>query len=183
VKLWPTIRADLTRQFYLEVSKDIPPTTLQLCKRFFSPRFAPVLLTRLAHRAYECRLKPLAKYFSLVNYVLFGIEVAYRCDIGPGLYFPHTVGTVIGAWRIGRNAVIYHGVTLGAKELDLQYLESSRPSIGDDVTIASGAKVIGGVNIGDGATIAANAVVTKAVPSGDTVGGIPARSIKSVPGE
>ena len=172
--------ADLRRQFYLEVSKELTPSAFQLFRRIATPRFTPVLLARLAHGAHRSHLRPLARVFSLTNYVLFGIEIAQRCEIGPGLYFPHTVGTVIGAARIGSNAVIYHGVTLGAKELDLEYKESSRPSLGDSVTIAAGAKVIGGVKIGDGATIAANAVVTKDVEAGDTVGGIPARSIKSV---
>jgi serine O-acetyltransferase len=174
------ISADLRRQFYLEVSKTESPTRLQIFKRFFNPRFAPVLLVRLSHASSRNHLGPIAKIFSLINYVIFGIEVGLRCKIGPGLYFPHTVGTVIGAYRIGCNATIYHGVTLGAKDLDLEFRESSRPSVGDNVTIASGAKVIGGVILGDYSIIAANAVVTKDVASGQVVGGIPARPLNSV---
>jgi len=101
-----------------------------------------------------------------------------RCEIGPGLCFPHTFGIVIGASRIGRNALIYHGVTLGAKEMDMLYDPGKRPIVGDNVVIGSGAKVMGGIEIGDNVVIGANAVVTKSVPPNVVVGGIPAGIIK-----
>ncbi|WP_316894038.1 serine O-acetyltransferase [Ralstonia mannitolilytica] len=115
----------------------------------------------------------------MVNFVVFGIEIAARCEIGPGLYLPHTQGTVIGAWSIGKNAVIYQGVTIGAKELDFAYSEVSRPKLGDNVTIGAGAKVLGGVQLGPGARIGANAVVITSVPEGALAVGIPAKVLST----
>jgi len=132
---------------------------------------------RLAHAAWETPLKPFAKLFSGLNLVMFGIEVAPRCEIGPGLYLPHTVGTVIGASRIGANAMIFQGVTLGAKELDIAYNPALRPVLEDEVTIGAGAKVLGGLVVGFGAVVGANAVVTRDVAAGLTVVGIPARAV------
>jgi len=114
---------------------------------------------------------PLAKLVSLLNFMIFGIEISFRCHIGPGLYFPHTQGTVIGAWRIGDNATIYQGVTLGARELDLEYDEQSRPVLGNNVIIGSGAKVLGHVVIGNHAKVGANAVVIQSIPDGATAVG------------
>ncbi|MCT7307327.1 MULTISPECIES: serine O-acetyltransferase [Ralstonia] len=111
----------------------------------------------------------------MLNFVVFGIEIAARCEIGPGLYFPHTQGTVIGAWSIGKNAVIYQGATLGAKELDFAYSEVSRPRLDDNVTIGAGAKVLGGVRLGHGARVGANAVVITSIPEGALAVGVPAK--------
>jgi serine O-acetyltransferase len=119
-----------------------------------------------------------ARLLSIANFVVFGMEISMRCEIGPGLYFPHTAGTVIGAWRVGKNAVIYHQATLGAKEMDLGYSKEKRPTIGDNVVIGSGAKVLGGITVGNNVIIGANAVVTRSVPDNVVVGGIPARILK-----
>lgn len=143
----------------------------------FSPRFLPVLLCRLAHWFYCFHLEPVAKLISLLNFFLFGIEVAVRCPIGKGLFLPHTQGTVIGAWCIGANATIFQGVTLGAREVDFSYQESSRPTVGDCVTIGAGAKVLGGVILGSGSSIGANAVVLSDVGPGLVAVGIPAKTI------
>jgi serine O-acetyltransferase len=117
----------------------------------------------------------LAKFFSMTNYLMFGIEVGLKCEIGPGLYLPHTVGTVIGADRIGTNAMIFHGVTLGAKSLDVHYDRTLRPILEDNVTIGAGAKVLGRLIIGKGSVVGANAVVITDVPAGQVAIGIPAR--------
>lgn len=87
---------------------------------------------------------------------------------------PHTVGTILGAGRIGRNATIYHQVTLGAKIADFNYDPAERPQIGDDVLLTTGAKIIGPVRIGNGAVIGANAVVLRDVPEGALAIGVPA---------
>lgn len=150
----------------------------RLCLSMLSPRFAPVLLYRLAYASQRCRLSPLAKVFSLLNFMFFGIEIAVACRIGPGLFFPHTQGTVIGAYSIGKNAVIYQGVTVGARDLDFTYDEQHRPVLGDGVMLGAGAKVLGGIQLGEGVTVAANAVLLMSVPNHSVVGGIPAKILK-----
>lgn len=150
----------------------------RLLLSMLSPRFAPVLLYRLAYACHRAHLAPLAKAFSLFNFMLFGIEIAVACRIGPGLFFPHTQGTVIGAMSIGRNAVIYQGVTLGARDLDFTYDAAHRPVVGDDVMLAAGAKVLGGIRIGNGVTVAANGVLLMSVPDYAVVGGVPAKILK-----
>lgn len=169
---------DLRRQHFLVRGADALPGRLTLLLDAFSPRFIPVLICRLAYRLHLWHLGPLAKLLSLVNFVIFGLEAAVRCPIGPGLFIPHSQGIVIGAARIGANATIYHGVTLGAKELDFTYSESRRPTVGNDVLIGAGAKILGGVFIGDGVTIGANAVVLDSLPNGSLAVGIPARIVQ-----
>ena len=145
-----------------------------------SPRFIPVLLCRLAYFFFCLNLVPFAKFFSLLNFFFFGIEIALQCRVGKGLFLPHTQGTVIGAYSIGENATIFQGVTLGSRELDFSFMESSRPSVGDNVTIGTGAKVLGGVSLGNGSLIGANAVVLESIPANVAASGVPARVTRSL---
>jgi serine O-acetyltransferase len=145
-----------------------------------NPRFVPVLLYRFMYRSAQSPIPGIARLFSLLNVLLFGIEIAQRCPIGPGLYLPHTHGTVIGAESIGANAVIFQNVTLGAAELDLSYAAGTRPWVGDNVTIGAGAKIIGGVRIGNNCVIGANAVVLCDLEPGSIAVGVPARVVKIV---
>lgn len=176
-RLVPCLAADLrrARELLREPAGDV--SGLKLWLGVLSPRFAPVLLCRLAHSFYLLKLGPVAKAISLINFFLFGIEIAMRCPIGPGLFLPHTQGTVIGAWRVGANATIFQGVTLGAREVDFSYSEQSRPIIGESVTIGSGAKVLGGLHIGDGARVGANSVVLQSIPPNALAVGAPARVV------
>lgn len=171
--------ADLARQYHYAGRPEVKPTMTRVLISALSPRFAPVVICRLAHWFFQRRLSPVAKLLSLVNFVFFGLEIAVRCEIGPGLYFPHTQGTVIGALRVGSNATIYHNVTFGAREIDLDYSTGSRPFVGDNVIVGAGAKVLGGVTLGDNVRVGANAVVVEDVAPDTTVVGIPARPVKS----
>jgi serine O-acetyltransferase len=171
--------ADLQRQYHYAGASDIQANTLGIFKKALNPRFAPVLLWRVASHFHQIHLTPLAKIASLLNFLIFGIEIGLQCEIGGGLYIPHPVGTVIGATKIGQNATILQGVTLGAKEIDISYLPQNRPTIGDNVTIGAGAKVLGGIVIGDNVTIGANAVVTKSLPDNVVAAGVPAKIIRS----
>jgi serine O-acetyltransferase len=170
------LRADLLRYRYLVTGQPVQPS-LGLWLHLLSPRFAPVLLCRCAFRLQTWRLGPLAKIVSLLNFVVFGIEISPRCPIGKGVFFPHTQGTVIGAKSIGENATIFQGVTLGAKELDIGYAEDTRPVLGDDVIIGAGAKLLGGLEVGHWARVGANAVVLESIPEGALAVGIPAKVV------
>jgi serine O-acetyltransferase len=175
--LFRAIESDLKRNYQVEVSESVTPTRLKLLGRLFSPRLAPVLLIRLSQAAYRSQIRPVAKLFAMLNYICFGIEVGLKGEIGPGLYLPHTVGTVLGAFRIGANAMIFQGVTLGASQLDISFTPALRPTLEDNVTVGAGAKVLGAITIGQGATVGANAVVVSNVLPATVVGGIPARPL------
>ena len=183
-KLLPYLAADLRRARVVMHGTADGVSNLRLWLSVLSPRFVPVLLCRLAHWFYRLKLGPVAKLVSLLNFFLFGIEIAVRCPIGKGLFLPHTQGTVIGAWSIGENATIFQGVTLGAREVDFSYQESSRPTVGDGVTIGSGAKVLGGLTLGSGSRIGANSVVLQDIPANSLAVGAPAqvaRLLKEAP--
>lgn len=175
-----TLRADLQRQFVFDGTPERKPTFFAFWMRVFNLHYMPVVLCRLTQALFRRRLRFLARLISATNIAFFGIEIAMRCEIGDGLYFAHTTGTVIGASRIGRNALIYHGVTLGAKEMDVGFHPERRPVLGDNVVVGSGAKVLGGITIGNNVIIGANAVVTRSVPDNVIVGGIPARILRHI---
>jgi serine O-acetyltransferase len=183
MRLRDLLLADLERQYYYAGKTARFPTVLRILRELPNARFLPIVIHRLAHHLYTRRRTFLGKILATANFVGFGLEIAMRCEIGPGLYLPHTVGTVIGAWRIGTNATIYHQVTVGAKEMDVEYSQGKRPTIGDNVIIGSGAKILGGITIGDNVVIGANAVVTRPMPDNVVAGGIPARIIRNRTGE
>lgn len=111
-----------------------------------------------------------------------GVEINCSHPIAEGLKLRHAHDIVIGVGaRIGRNVIVYNGVTLGArrfKDSDDGADHDRYPIIEDDVTIFSGAKVLGPVTIGRGSTIGANAVVLDSFPRGSVIAGVPARLIR-----
>lgn len=105
--------------------------------------------------------------------VKYGIEIEPTTNIGYGLTIPHCGGIVIGGdCRIGKNCTILQGVTIGSNLFKDRYRLAT---IGDNVLIGAGSKIIGPINIGDNVTIGANSVVTKDIPSGAVIGGNPAK--------
>ncbi len=136
------------------------------------PGMRATLMHRLAWWGKERGVPGLPMVLSGLNTALHGIELPPGVPIGPGLYLPHTVGTVINATRIGSGVTLQGGITIGLRT------EPVFPVIEDGVTIAAGARVLGNVTVGAGAIVGANAVVVKDVPPGATMVGVPARAIK-----
>lgn len=168
------LKSDLERHYFYTGRAGKPVKIAHLWRNFLVPRCAPVGLYRLSRWLHEKRLAPIAKVLTWLNFYLHGVEIASNCRIGSHFYMPHVSGTVIGAMTIGHHAVIYHQVTLGAKEI--MYTYEGRPIVGDNVFIASGARVIGAITIGDGCVIAANAVVNKSAPAYSLLTGVPAKA-------
>ena len=169
--------SDLARQAELEGRTVARPGIVRLLRRLLHPRFLPIVICRASRTTRLRKIPVLPELLTYLNIVLFGLEVTPRCEIGPGIFFPHPSGTVIGAWRIGRNVTILQGVTLGAKRMDLGFDYRLRPEIGDNVTLGAGSKILGGIRIGDNVTVGANAVVVDSVEPNSTVVGIPARKL------
>jgi len=171
------LRTDIERYYQL-AGRVGPVSGFRLAVACFKPRLVPNVFLRASGFFYRHRMRPLAKFFTILNVLFFGIEVSPRVEIEGGLFLPHTVGTVIGAERIGSNATIMQGVTLGTKEPDMKFTAAMRPLVGDHVTIGAGAKIIGRVKLGDHAKIGANAVVLQDVPPHAVVAGNEARIVQ-----
>ena len=131
---------------------------------------------RLAHRLYLAGHTTLARIISQHSRHATGIEIHPGASIGKGLFIDHGTGVVIGETTvIGDNVTLYQGVTLGGTGKDVG---KRHPTIGSNVTIGSGAKVLGPFSVGDGSKIGAGAVVLKKVPPNCTVVGNPGRIVR-----
>ena len=145
------------------------------------PGLHALILHRRAHWCWTHGLKWLGRFISHLSRGLTGIEIHPGARIGERVFFDHAMGTVVGETaEIGEGCTIYQGVTLGGTSL---YKGAKRhPTLGRNVVVSAGAKVLGGFTVGDGAKIGSNAVVIKPVPPGATAVGIPARIIPSKTG-
>lgn len=138
--------------------------------------FHAVLAYRLSHKLYENDNRFAARLVSQTARFLTGIEIHPGAKIGKGLFIDHGSAVVIGETaEIGDNCTIYQGVTLGGTG---KHTGKRHPTLGDNVMVGSGAKVLGPFKVGDNAKIAANAVVLDEVPANSTAVGIPARVVK-----
>lgn len=142
------------------------------------PGLHAVLLHRLAHGFWNMGFKWLGRFVSHISRWFTGIEIHPAAKIGDRVFFDHAMGVVVGETaEIGDGCTIYQGVTLGGTSLYKG--EKRHPTLGKDVVIGAGAKVLGGFTVGDGAKVGSNAVVTKPVPAGATAVGNPARIIQA----
>ncbi len=142
------------------------------------PGLHAVVLHRLAHACWTRGWRWLGRFVSHISRWLTGIEIHPGAKIGERVFIDHGMGVVIGETaEIGNGCTIYHGVTLGGTSL---YKGAKRhPTLGENVVVGAGAKVLGGFTVGDGAKVGSNAVVTKPVPAGATAVGNPARIIQA----
>ncbi|MBK1813974.1 serine O-acetyltransferase [Clostridium sp. YIM B02505] len=130
---------------------------------------------RVSSWFYKRKMFFIARLISQVVRLFTGIEIHPGAQIGRGLFIDHGMGVVIGETSvIGNDVVIYHGVTLGGTGKDKG---KRHPTVGDNVVIGTGAKVLGPINIGNDVKIGANSVVLTDIPAGATAVGIPARFI------
>ncbi|NQT06837.1 MAG: serine O-acetyltransferase [Candidatus Omnitrophica bacterium] len=132
-----------------------------------------IISHRIAHRIHILKIPFIPRFLSQLNRFITGIEIHPGAQIGNGLFIDHGMGVVIGETSIiGDNVTIFQGATLGGtgKEKGKRH-----PTIGNNVVIGAGAKVLGNITIGDNVQIGANAVVVKEVPANATVVGVPGR--------
>lgn len=137
------------------------------------PGLHAVISHRIAHFLWKKGVPFFPRFISQVNRFFTGIEIHPGARIGRGLFIDHGMGVVIGETAvIGENVVLFQGVTLGGtgKETGKRH-----PTLGDNIVVGAGAKVLGNIEIGSNSYIGANAVVIKAVPPNATVVGVPGR--------
>ncbi|MDP1895828.1 MAG: serine O-acetyltransferase, partial [Hydrogenophaga sp.] len=146
------------------------------------PGLHAVWLHRPAHWCWTHGLKWPGRFISHLARWLTGIEIHPGAKVGERVFFDHAMGVVVGETaEIGDGCTIYQGVTLGGTSL---YKGTKRhPTLGKNVVVSAGAKVLGGFVVGDGAKIGSYAVVIKRVRAGATAVGIPARIIQSKAGD
>jgi len=142
------------------------------------PGLHALVYHRWAHWCWTHGLKWPGRFISHLSRWLTGIEIHPGAQIGQRVFIDHGMGVVIGETaEVGDGCTIYHGVTLGGTSL---YKGAKRhPTLGQNVVIGAGAKVLGGFTVGDGAKVGSNAVVVKPVPAGATAVGNPARIIEA----
>ncbi len=134
------------------------------------------LLYRIAHWLYRHRLRFLARFLSQLTRFLTGVEIHPAAKIGRRLVIDHGAGIVIGATaEIGDDCLLYQGVTLGGTGKDVG---KRHPTLGNNIMVGCGAKLLGPFKVGDNARIAANSVVLREVPPGATVVGVPGRIVR-----
>ena len=143
---------------------------------FLYPSFKAIINYRIAHYFYNKNHYFIARYISERSKRKTGIEIHPGAKIGKNLFIDHGMGVVIGETSIiGDNVIIYQGATLGGtgKEKGKRH-----PTIGNNVMISSGAKILGSFKVGDNSKIGAGSVVLKEVPPNSTVVGIPGKIVK-----
>ncbi len=163
------------RRFFRSIYERDPAARSAIEVLTLYPGVHAVAIHRIAHRLWRWRLRWLGRWLSLISRWLTGIEIHPGAHIGRRLFIDHGMGVVIGETaEIGDDCTIYHGVTLGGTTWKQK---KRHPTLGNNVVIGAGAKVLGPIMVGDNARIGSNSVVVKDVPPGATVVGIPGRVV------
>jgi serine O-acetyltransferase len=143
---------------------------------FAYPGFHARQFHRVAHTLLKWRVPFFPRIVSHISRSLTGIEIHPGAEIGDGFFIDHGMGVVIGETSvIGDNVLLYQGVTLGGASLQKR---KRHPTLGNNVVIGSGAKLIGAITIGDNVKVGSGSVVINSVPSNATVVGVPGRVVE-----
>lgn len=167
------IRRDVGAAFDRDpAAREVGPTTILA----LWPGVQAVLSHRVAHALHEAGVPFVPRAMAAGSRLLTGIEIHPAAAIGDGLFIDHGMGVVIGETsRIGDDVTLYQGVTLGGTGFSTG---KRHPTLGNGVTVGSGAKLLGPITVGDGAKIGANSVVIHDVPEGSTVVGNPGHPVR-----
>ncbi|MGL5576859.1 MAG: serine O-acetyltransferase EpsC [Sarcina sp.] len=169
-KLFNNLKKDIKN-----VLKNDPAAKSKLEVLLLYPGVHALISYRIAHKFYQKKMFFISRMISQVSRFFTGIEIHPGAKIGEGLFIDHGMGVVIGETaEIGNNVVIYHGVTLGGTGKDIG---KRHPTIGNNVVIGCGAKVLGPIIIEDNVKIGANSVVLERMPEKATAVGIPAINV------
>ena len=169
--LWDDIRHDFKTVFEMD-----PAARNRLEVVLSYSGFHAIFFHRINHLLWKARVPILPRYFSQVARIITGIEIHPAAKIGRGFFIDHGMGVVIGETaEIGENVLLYQGVTLGGtgKEKGKRH-----PTLGSNIVVGAGAKILGAITIGDNVKIGANSVVLHSVPKNSIVVGVPGRVIK-----
>ena len=140
------------------------------------PGFHAILIHRVAHKMYRWGLPLLPRVLSQISRFFTGIEIHPGATIGRRFFIDHGTGVVIGeTTEIGDDVLLYQGVTLGGTGNEKG---KRHPTLGNNVVVGSGAKVLGNIRIGDNVKVGAGSVVVHPVPDNSTVVGIPGRVVR-----
>jgi serine O-acetyltransferase len=170
VKILKTLREEIDTIFERD-----PAARSVLEVIFCYPGFHAILFHRVANWLWRKEFYFLGRFVSHLGRFFTGIEIHPGAKIGKNFFIDHGMGVVIGETaEIGDNVTIYHGVTLGGVSLNKG---KRHPTIGNNVVIGSGAKILGPFKVGDNSKIGSNSVVVKEVPPNSTVVGIPGRIV------
>lgn len=175
VLLWAAAAITFKREILATLERDPAASSFFEVLLTYSGLHA-LIFYRISHALRLSRLPFLPRIISQFAKFLTGIEIHPGATIGRGLFIDHGMGVVIGETAIiGDNVILYQGVTLGGtgKERGKRH-----PTVGNNVVVGAGAKVLGNITIGDNSYIGANAVVIKDVPPDSTVVGVPGRITK-----
>jgi serine O-acetyltransferase len=160
----------------MQIVKERDPAIKTPLEVFLYPSFRAIVRYRIAHYFYKKKHYFLARWYSQRTVRKTGIEIHPGATIGRGLFIDHGHGVVIGETAIvGDNVTLYQGVTLGGtgKEHGKRH-----PTVGNNVMISAGAKILGSFTIGENSKIGAGSVVLSEVPPNSTVVGVPGRVVK-----
>jgi cysteinyl-tRNA synthetase len=168
---WKNIRGD-----YRAVFERDPAARNRIEVFLAYPGFHAIIIHRLTHMLWNAGIPVIPRFFSHIGRFLTGIEIHPAARVGSGLVIDHGMGVVIGETaEVGENCLLYQGVTLGGtgKEKGKRH-----PTLGDNVIVGAGAKILGAITIGNNVMIGANSVILKSVPDNSICVGVPGRITK-----